>query len=165
LEFADRARGRNKVMLKRTLLTAIMSLFLGLAPAVLLINPASAQSSDGAQVSHHEVSCNAAGVCFTVDGVANITQNKNLFSFIVHSDITGVNNEGSCTVDASRSDDFHQLFKFDTGPQVRTFKTTNTALVECPGQPTQLCTFSQTFVFANGEFRFEALEPFTCINV
>jgi hypothetical protein len=148
---------------KRTLLTAIMWLFLGLAPAVLLINPASAQSSDGAQ-HIHELSCNIEGVCFTVDTLINDTINAKVRSVFVHSDITGINNEGGCTVDASRSTDFHNLFKFDTGDQVRTFKTTNTALIECPDRPAQICTFSQTFVFANGAFRYEAGDPFTCTD-
>jgi hypothetical protein len=72
------------------------------------------------------------------------------------TDITGINNVGTCTVDTSVSNDFHNVFKFDTGDQVRTFKFASTALVECAGQPAQICTFSQTLVYANGAFRHVA---------
>jgi hypothetical protein len=150
-----------QLLMKRTLLTAIMSLFLGLAPAVLLINPASAQSSDGAQ-HIHAISCNTEGVCFTVDTLINTTTNKNVLSVFLHAASTGINTEGNCTVDSSDTNDLHLLFKFDTGIQARTFKTTSTALLECAGQPAQICTFSQTFVEANGAFRHEAGDPFTC---
>jgi hypothetical protein len=86
--------------MKRTLLTPIMSLFLGLAPAVLLINPASAQSSGGAQHFQY-LSCNTEGVCFTVDTLINTTINQNVSSVIVRTDITGINNVEGCTVDTS----------------------------------------------------------------
>jgi hypothetical protein len=148
-------------MLKRALLTAIMSLFLGLAPAALLSSTASAASSDGAQHIHFE-GCTTEFLCTTIDGVTNVARNGNLVTLFFHQDQAITFDNGTCQRVENSSISQHVVTRLneDTS-QVVTVKSAVIAFESGCGNPPQNCTTTDHFVFANGEVRRSEFE-FNC---
>jgi hypothetical protein len=153
-------------MLKRTLLTTVISLFLGLMPAALISNPASAESSDGAEHSHFE-GC-VGFFCYTTDSLANVTRNKNVMSLFIHEEETYSYDDGVCRRTGSTSEDSHYLVKLDQQPHslphVSTQALTRWTQSE-PGcnDPAPICTFTSHYVLANEATRHSTFDV-TCTN-
>jgi hypothetical protein len=148
-------------MLKRALLTAAMSLFLGLAPAALLSSTASGASSDGAQHIHFE-GCTSEFLCTTIDGVTNVARNGNLVTLFFHQDQAITFDNGTCRRVENSSTSQHVVTRLneDTS-QVVTVKSAVIAFESGCGNPPQNCTTTDHFVFANGEVRRSEFE-FNC---
>jgi len=145
-------------MLKRALLTASMSLFLGLAPAALLSSTASAASSNGAQHIHSE-DCTSEFLCTTIDGVTNVTRNGNLVTLFFHQDQAITFDNGTCRRVENSSTSQHVVTRLneDTS-QVVTLKSAVITFESGCGDPPQNCTTTDHFVFANGEVRLSEFE-------
>jgi hypothetical protein len=163
---------RNKVMLKRALLTVITSLFLGLMPVSLLSNPASAASSDGAEHTHFE-SCPdpIPGACFIADSVGNLTINDNVLTTFGVIDFTFTFDNGTCQFAEHQSVKQHEVRRLDEDRtlQVFTFKSVDHIAqsgggsLPCDIPPTD-CTFTNHIVLVNGEYRRSEFEV-DCIPV
>ena len=151
-------------MLKRTLVTTVTSLLVGLLPAAVVASPAMAASSDGAQ--HLHISDCSGFFCFDIDQLINTTINDNILSVFVHGDSTIIYDDGTCRTDTSLSESSRQAFKIKQGEdQVVTFKQGQTSFFSaCGSHPPQTCTFGAHYVFSNGVFQFERIDEPTCTD-
>jgi hypothetical protein len=149
-------------MLKRTILTAMLSLFLGLIPMVLLSNPASATPASGPVQRVHLYECFPVNfLCLDSYQVIHATYppTGDTAAFL-QEDYTLTYDDGTCRSVTTRSDDTHELYKRDqAADQVLIFRLEETIEVApCGDKPAQTCTLTVHYVFANGQVRFVGVD-------
>jgi hypothetical protein len=154
------------MILKRAVLTAVMSLFVSVSPAVGGNGTAFAAPSSAAQHLHYSY-CAEGLFCLTQDDLYQITFIKNgaAASTFVHTDysITWYTPCESTSIVRSKS---HSLLNLETaGIQQRTFKGEQIAFyAECNGEPAKTCTSTPHYTIANGVLRHEGRDDYTCTD-
>jgi hypothetical protein len=155
------------MILKRAVLTAGMSLLVGMLPVAVVAGPAFAASADGVQRVHYSECAPELSLCWTGDQKLQVTENENWASLSVHQDWTYTYDNGVCRqVYASKSSDHTLVGRDAAEPKVFTAKFDQTATFSgCNGEPAKICTLTENYVFANGEVRHYSGSKASCKDV
>jgi hypothetical protein len=155
------------MILKRSVLTAIMSLLVGVLPAAVTAGPASAASSTGVQRFHYSECAPELFLCWTGDQQIEITENKTWASLSGHQNWIYTYDNGACRQVIKQKTSDHTLIGLSAdGPQQYKTKFDQTATFSaCSGEPAKICTLTEHYLYANGAVRLDSGLDASCKDV